>query len=89
MKERAKKAVQEVVYAAQGGYELVWIPGNAFMMGSPPSEKGRFDFEGPQHQVRVPEFYMGRYPGDQRGVRPFSQGKSEGSGTEILGRPSV
>jgi formylglycine-generating enzyme required for sulfatase activity len=32
------------------------------MMGSPPSEEGRWGFEGPLHQVRVPEFYMGRYP---------------------------
>jgi formylglycine-generating enzyme required for sulfatase activity len=32
------------------------------MMGSPPSEERRWNDEGPQHQVRVPEFYMGRYP---------------------------
>jgi formylglycine-generating enzyme required for sulfatase activity len=31
-------------------------------MGSPPSEEGRFEFEDPVHEVRVPEFYMGRYP---------------------------
>lgn len=29
------------------------------MMGSPESEKGRYDDEGPQHEVSVPEFYMG------------------------------
>jgi formylglycine-generating enzyme required for sulfatase activity len=62
LRERARKAVQEVVYAARGGYELVRIPGGAFMMGSPASEEGLLEREGPLHQVRVPEFYMGRYP---------------------------
>jgi formylglycine-generating enzyme required for sulfatase activity len=62
LRERARKAIQEVVYAARGGYELVRIQGGAYMMGSPPSEEGRLKSEGPLHQVRVPEFYMGRYP---------------------------
>jgi len=31
-------------------------------MGSPPSEAGRFDWEGPAHPVRVAPFYLGRYP---------------------------
>jgi formylglycine-generating enzyme required for sulfatase activity len=62
LRERARKAIQDVVYAARGGYELVRIPGGAFKMGSPPSEKERYENEGPVHEVRVPEFYMGRYP---------------------------
>ncbi|NEP84644.1 MAG: formylglycine-generating enzyme family protein, partial [Okeania sp. SIO3B3] len=31
-------------------------------MGSPKTEVGRFDDEGPQHNVDVPEFFMGKYP---------------------------
>ena len=62
LRERARKAIQDVIYAARGGYELVRIPGGAFMMGSPPSEEGRYENEDPVHEVRVPEFYMGRYP---------------------------
>ena len=31
-------------------------------MGSPPEELGRYDDEGPQHEVSVPPFLMGRYP---------------------------
>ncbi len=62
IRERARKADQDVIYAARGGYELVRIPGGAFMMGSPPSEKERWEDEGPLHQVHVPEFYLGRYP---------------------------
>ncbi|MGD8846759.1 MAG: formylglycine-generating enzyme family protein [Desulfobacteraceae bacterium] len=37
------------------------IPGGEFLMGSPDSEEGRCENEGPQHSVRVPDFYMGRY----------------------------
>jgi len=62
MRERAKQAVQDVIYAERGGYELVRVPGGVFMMGSPPSEEGRYEWEDPVHEVRVPEFYIGRYP---------------------------
>jgi formylglycine-generating enzyme required for sulfatase activity len=40
---------------------FVRIPGGTFLMGSPASEGGRDDDEGPQHQVTVGGFYMGRY----------------------------
>jgi len=32
------------------------------MMGSPVDEKGRYDREGPQRKVTVPNFYLSRYP---------------------------
>jgi formylglycine-generating enzyme required for sulfatase activity/tRNA A-37 threonylcarbamoyl transferase component Bud32 len=41
--------------------EMVEIPGGTFMMGSPESEAGRRSDEGPQHQVTVPSFFMGKY----------------------------
>jgi len=41
--------------------EMVSIPGGTFMMGSPESEDRRFDEEGPQRQVTVAPFYMGKY----------------------------
>jgi formylglycine-generating enzyme required for sulfatase activity len=62
LKDRAVQMIQDVFYAEPGGYELVMIPGGEFLMGSPDSEKGRYDDEGPQHTVQVPDFYMGRYP---------------------------
>lgn len=52
----------EVIYAPKGGYELVRIPGGEFLMGSPESEEGRLEREGPQRTVHVPDFYIGRYP---------------------------
>ena len=41
--------------------EMVEIPGGTFIMGSPESEAQRRSNEGPQHQVTVPSFYMGKY----------------------------
>ncbi|OYD86654.1 peptidase C14 [Nostoc sp. 'Peltigera membranacea cyanobiont' 213] len=41
--------------------EMVQIPGGTFMMGSPEGEAGRYEDESPQHQVKVPGFFMGKY----------------------------
>ena len=47
--------------------DLVWIPPGRFLMGSPPDEPGRFDREGPQHEVTISRgFWMGKYPVTQR-----------------------
>jgi formylglycine-generating enzyme required for sulfatase activity len=35
--------------------EMVVVPAGAFMMGSPETEAGRFDVEGPQHDVAIAE----------------------------------
>ncbi len=43
--------------------ELVWIPPGTFTMGSPANENGRFEDEGPQHQVTISKgFWMGKFP---------------------------
>jgi formylglycine-generating enzyme required for sulfatase activity len=60
--EKADQQALDVITANRGGYELVHIPGGQFMMGSPASEKDRDDFEDPLHDVRVKNFYLGRYP---------------------------
>jgi formylglycine-generating enzyme required for sulfatase activity len=41
--------------------EMASIPGGTFQMGSPSTESGRSEWEGPQHEVTVPAFWMGRY----------------------------
>jgi formylglycine-generating enzyme required for sulfatase activity len=41
---------------------MVQIPGGDFLMGSPESEKGRTDDEGPQHRVTLPSFFLGQSP---------------------------
>jgi formylglycine-generating enzyme required for sulfatase activity len=42
--------------------EMVYIPGGTFMMGSPKNEEDRNEDEGPQHNVTVSPFFMGKYP---------------------------
>jgi formylglycine-generating enzyme required for sulfatase activity len=41
--------------------EMAAIPGGTFMMGSPENEERRSRYEGPQHQVTIPGFFIGKY----------------------------
>jgi formylglycine-generating enzyme required for sulfatase activity len=41
--------------------DMVYIPGGTFIMGSPEDEEKRDSDEGPQHEVTVPAFYMGKF----------------------------
>jgi len=51
----------EVIHK-HSGIEMVFIPAGEFQMGSPSSEYGRKDDEGPVHTVRITKpFYMGKY----------------------------
>jgi len=45
---------------------FVRIEGGTFTMGSPANEPGRSGNEGPQHQVTVSSFYMGKYEVTQK-----------------------
>jgi len=42
--------------------DMVEIPAGKFLMGSPPEEEGRYDDEGPQHEVTLKAFLMSRTP---------------------------
>ena len=41
--------------------QMVAVPAGSFVMGSPATEHGRFDSEGPQHPVTVRAFALGKY----------------------------
>lgn len=43
-------------------FEMVFIPGGTFQMGSPKSESDRQVHESPQHLVKITPFFMGKYP---------------------------
>ncbi|MDF5713919.1 MAG: formylglycine-generating enzyme family protein, partial [Rhizonema sp. NSF051] len=42
--------------------EVVYMPGDEFLMGSPETEAESYDEERPQQQVTVEPFFMGKYP---------------------------
>jgi formylglycine-generating enzyme required for sulfatase activity len=54
------KAYTEAIPGSEVKFDMVPIPGGTFMMGSPASEKGRGDDEGPQHPVTLRPFWMGK-----------------------------
>src|SRR4051812_31386006 len=41
-------------------FEMVYVPGGEFVMGSPDNEPGRDPSEGPRHKVKVGGFWMGK-----------------------------
>ena len=60
------KARQQVEDVGGVMLEMVFIPGGKFLMGSPATEASRVNSEGPQHEVTVAPFYMGKFPITQR-----------------------
>ncbi|MBI1264225.1 MAG: SUMF1/EgtB/PvdO family nonheme iron enzyme [Alphaproteobacteria bacterium] len=74
------------------GPEMVVLPSGSFTMGSPVSEAGRFDFEGPQQTVEIGHrLAVGRYEvtfaewdacvadGGCNGYRPYDEGLARGT----------
>src|SRR5262249_6078902 len=55
------KGYVETIPGATVKFEMVPIPGGAYLMGSPSGEKGRKEDEGPQHPVMVKGFWMGKF----------------------------
>jgi formylglycine-generating enzyme required for sulfatase activity len=55
--------------------DMIHIPGGTFEMGSPATEEGRFDSEGPQHSVTVSPFFLGKFAVTQRQWEKIMQAK--------------
>ena len=55
------KPFTESVPGTKVTFDLVPIPGGKFKMGSPDGEKDREDDEGPQVEIEVEPFYMGKH----------------------------
>jgi formylglycine-generating enzyme required for sulfatase activity len=53
--------------------DLLHIPAGCFLMGSPAHEQDRSDNEGPQHEVELGEFFLGRTPITQAQWREVAQ----------------
>jgi formylglycine-generating enzyme required for sulfatase activity len=54
------KPYVETITGSDVKFEMVPIPGGTFLMGSPPGEPKRLPDEGPQHEVALGPFWMGK-----------------------------
>jgi formylglycine-generating enzyme required for sulfatase activity len=59
--EAEMKPYADLVEHTTEKFEMVPIKGGKFVMGSPSGEPGRKDDEGPQHEVEIEPFWMGKY----------------------------
>ena len=55
------KPYTEVIESGDISFDMVPIPGGKFLMGSPEDEEGRNEDEGPQHEVEIKPFWMGKH----------------------------
>ena len=51
----------EILEQTEATIEMLPVPGGTFLMGSPESEADRQADEGPQHQVEISPFWMGKH----------------------------
>lgn len=58
--EKEMKAYTNTIPGSDISYDMVPIPGGKFKMGSPENEAGRKPDEGPQHEVEIAPFWMGK-----------------------------
>ncbi|OYP33187.1 sulfatase-modifying factor protein [Rhodopirellula sp. MGV] len=59
--EADMKPYGEIIEHTDQKIQMVPIPGGKFMMGSPEDEDDRNEDEGPQHEVEVEPFWMGKF----------------------------
>ena len=59
--EAEMKPYVEQISGTRVSFEMVPIPGGKFLMGSPADEADRKEDEGPQHEVTVEPFWMGKH----------------------------
>ncbi len=55
------KPYTETIPGTKISFELVYVPGGKFQMGSPAKEKGRGKDEAPQHEVTIKPFWMSKH----------------------------
>ncbi|TMM59614.1 formylglycine-generating enzyme family protein [Maribacter algarum] len=60
-KIKVQESYTETVPATEVSFDMIEIPKGTFLMGSPATEAERKTDEGPQREVSVDAFYMGKY----------------------------
>lgn len=56
----AHKNYTEKMPGGEVSFDMIAVPGGTFVMGSPSSEPGRNPDEGPQHEVKLRPFWIGK-----------------------------
>jgi len=64
-------------------FDMIAIPGGSFNMGSPLTEVGRRPDEGPQHQVKISPFWMGKHEVTWDFFEPFVYKNQEISRSKV------
>lgn len=59
--EAAMKPYTELIPGTEGRFEMVPIPGGSFLLGSPAGEPSRKRSEGPQREVTISPFWIGKH----------------------------
>ena len=59
--DEIQQPYKQLIPGTDENVEMVFIPGGTFTMGSPKSEKNHFGDEGPQHEIEIAPFWMGKY----------------------------
>jgi formylglycine-generating enzyme required for sulfatase activity len=79
------KPYSTTIVGSEVSFDMLPIPGGKFKMGSPANEAGRKDDEGPQHEVEIAPFWMGKcevtwdefelfmYPTEEKKIREGKQ----------------
>jgi formylglycine-generating enzyme required for sulfatase activity len=86
------KAYTEVIPGTKVKFDMVPIPGGKYLQGSPVKEAGRNEDEGPQHEVELKPFWMGKceVTWDEFDLFAFSLDlKRDGPGNRPLPDPKI
>jgi len=85
----SSKTTASTEVTIHGSVELVRIPGGTFAMGSPDDEAERGRDEGPQHQVTISDFWIGKYEVTNAQFSRFLQANPEFARPRELTQPEA
>jgi formylglycine-generating enzyme required for sulfatase activity len=83
------KPFTQSIPGTEASFDLLPIPGGVLRMGSPSGEAKRKDDEGPQVDVEIEPFYMGKYEVTWSEYDPFLQNYHRLAGLSADKRPQV
>ena len=86
--EAGMKPYTETIPGSDAKFEMVPIPGGKFLMGSPANEDDRAEDEGPQVEVEIAPFWMGKCEVTWDEYELWAMGLSKQRRRQVLGQES-